>query len=1724
MSDNGPVVGIRVDLSDAEREIAQFLNSSSDGLRRIAALGQQAFASAGAAATPQLGIRQAAESVGIQRAQVSQALRAGEIGGEDAKAYRDFLNRTAASLRAQAAAIGENVDEELKLSTGLRRLREATGANTRATAQQADAARDDARATEAKTRQTRTRMSAEQRAANKQEQVEAEALGALRARVNVLRRTAGATGPDVSTLSEQDLTREKAQLEDIVRDQVAEAKKELERMRRAANARFRAANPGLAAEADTQRLDAVYDEEYEAYRERIQTSEAIARARRDLLNDEEDIAQLAGRERAQRLAAQGIIQRQTALAFQADPELRQDVVGGRVSEAAERALQEKQFQQQRRLTNEIEDTAEAKAISAVLARQEAVKMLENTELVEEEAQLKAQELILQRQQRRLLQQQIISQAKVAGLTEAEADELLSRAGLVSRRVPGGPGSGGPPTRWQRAQGALFGRDPESTQTLGQFFGQRALSTAAFAVTGSAFYLIQNQIREIIREATELQTEFRIIESVLEQTGQTGEEAFGRVREGILRVARETAVSATEVARSQRLLAGIFADPETLTPDYEAAAAASQAGFELQRITGLPTSEINDALSAIAVSFGRGGTEIEGFSDLVVGLGDQFGVTAAELTRFGAQMAASGSELGFTERQILTIGAALLQVTESGQGAAEQFGRVLPGIAENSQEIIRIFSDLGPEVTSQLAQSFGSGDLSGAFAVLLENFQNLSRPLRNEFASLIGGSRQAGNVLQLFGRGPAVLNSLDQDLEQFTGRAAERFDTTSESVQFAFDRLERAVEQFGIELFEAGLADALIEIADAASGLVGALSPLLDALGVFDGLPIKILATVAAFRTLSAIGATTGRVMSALQAQSAATAAAGVTHAAGPFTLAGPDPYAAQQSRLRAALTSRAFIGGAALVGGQALGSAGGGYAAVGGILSGAGLGAALGGPPGAAVGAVAGVFQLAQQVKQEADAARQTFIGELNALIEENKATGEATVQETYQSEIARLQRALEEEGRTTIERLASVQQESQKGLFGQVLKFTNPLGSHVLNSLADGAVNENEANLKTAYEEQYALYQRIIEGLATRGNDDAEVLLDLVEEYGAGSAEVNRALNGLLNNLRGGAYGRFAGQQLIEIEGDPAVVALENEAHQRALNFEEAMAAYELGVGSQVDVLNALTAQASIIQQQIEAASDNPALQAQLRIELLENLERRNQIIEDSINERFDFSDDLASIFLVNAGESAAQQLQSAEARLAALQGAGASSEAIREAAVGVIQAQRAVLDDRISSAEDVFEALRIAESGLAVDIDARVALIQEVAQTLIQQTGAKDVLSNLVKVLPAKLNLSVPSILDEMVDALIATGNAETAAVKMGLALLNEKKNALIRFSRFISVVNGKDSPVIRTIRFAIDAITQQMAGIRDVVNTLNQAYVPDTLKGDVPALRQQAAEQAAEDAKRAAEEAARAAEEARRAMIELQEARFTLLEAMVENDPVAVARIAQQRAAFAYQVAQTEAEQILAEAERIRADRQLQDALNDIINSQIELAMAYANAAGDSVQVAQLQLQQAITNLQQLQASGAGQADLNRAQAEIVNARAGVRDANLQDQQEFYQYLHDMGQITTGQLVSYLQSLLQIPDLTEDQIRDINLQIKRLRSELASDLQFNLPSDLNLPTLYEVRRLTQSSAAGLNYQAAQGVSNDNRIFEININGGDPQQVFDAVTAAVNAPPRSGNYAALY
>lgn len=229
-------------------------------------------------------------------------------------------------------------------------------------------------------------------------------------------------------------------------------------------------------------------------------------------------------------------------------------------------------------------------------------------------------------------------------------------------------------------------------------------------------------------------------------------------------------------------------------------------------------------------------------------------------------------------------------------------------------------------------------------------------------------------------------------------------------------------------------------------------------------------------------------------------------------------------------------------------------------------------------------------------------------------------------------------------------------------------------------------------------------------------------------------------------------------------------------------------------------------------------------------------------------------------------------------------------------------------------------------------------------------------------------------------------------------------------------------------------------------------------------------------------------RDAINDIFDSQFDLVDALVANDPVQAAQAGLARANAGIARARNAAERNRALAAKVNAERAFKDAINDVLNSQLELAIAIADVGGDTVQSARLALRLAVQKLKQLKDSGAGAAALNRAQADVISASGTVRDSILADRQGYYQFLFDMGQITQGQLIEYLQSLLAIPGLTKQQVQDIQLQIKQLRDELGQDFQFNLPANLALPTLYQVQRVDQTGNRA-------GVT-DNRQVTVNVN----------------------------
>lgn len=251
-------------------------------------------------------------------------------------------------------------------------------------------------------------------------------------------------------------------------------------------------------------------------------------------------------------------------------------------------------------------------------------------------------------------------------------------------------------------------------------------------------------------------------------------------------------------------------------------------------------------------------------------------------------------------------------------------------------------------------------------------------------------------------------------------------------------------------------------------------------------------------------------------------------------------------------------------------------------------------------------------------------------------------------------------------------------------------------------------------------------------------------------------------------------------------------------------------------------------------------------------------------------------------------------------------------------------------------------------------------------------------------------------------------------------------------------------------------------------------------------------------------------------IRKAQEDYLRAQIETDPVALAeqniRLADQDIADATD----QAARFTALAAKVRAERALKKAMEAIVNSQLDLLKAQASAGDDVVGVAEISLRQAQEKLRQAQETGDKSAIL-QAQAGVVAASADLNKTRINDEKSHEQFLLDTGKITNQEYLAFLVTLEKDPTLTKKQREDLEREIYSLRNKLGADFQFNLPTQLGLPTLYEARRSTQ----GNNFSASTGAGADNRQITINFqvnNSADYQTAYNDLLSAIQGPSRYG------
>lgn len=1240
---------------------------------------------------------------------------------------------------------------------------------------------------------------------------------------------------------------------------------------------------------------------------------------------------------------------------------------------------------------------------------------------------------------------------------------------------------------QRLQSGISGRrgvqrSPAEFQSGTQFFQSRFLTTAGFAASGALLYGGIAAVRELITEATELQQQMAILEAQYENAGAVGVDSFSQVREEIFRISRETGVMANEVADVTRQLAGAFADPSSGTPDFGRGLREAQTAFELAQVTKLPFQEITDSLTAAALAFPE--DDFRSIADTIIGLEQQFGVLSPDIIKFTADLAPLGAALGFTNEQLSALGAIAQQSSgRSGGVLAEQFGRILPELTSNAAGLIALFQqNTGTRgLVSQLGEELAQNDVPAVLRTLVEGYQQFSDAQRNSLASLLGGRREAASLFAVLERGDQVLRALDANADlSFTGSLDERFDNFRQTVTFAFQELQRSVEEFGLALFEAGIADALVNIAtsgrivaDVARELLEVFVSLDDAT---DGWLTRLLgigvAMYGASRAMRFLGRLSQDVTKAMALGRGAAAAGAAGQIPGQLALFGAS---------RAAPAA----------------------AAGGGLFSGSRFGAVRG--VGGVVGANAGLLAGAATIL--AVQLRDNLQEDLGSAYAQLKETALQSLREGADAdEIIRIAREFDDGinagGRAAL--FISGEGLPSDAVTDAAQAFLAPLFADQLNALAE-AINEGFSNvtlpsdsdivLPPGYEfedhggtgsnvytrgEEYDparirdLVRRLLED--PENNNTFDEVKSILDAAGA-DPEIQAMFTRLDEGFRASVREAMLASEAVERLGDV----------DRVQSLEEMRAAVEAGEGSLNDLQGALEQQLADLQLLLRTFESQGAGEEQI-IQILNQISGiRSELAGVAEQARFGIVDQLRKIS-GNAGiDSPELNIRIAEFRL----NLSEDPQDRYESALQIQQALREQFEARLGDAADAAERSRIIAEGFQQPPEVTRAL----AEGFVQDQSVQPYLERLA----ATLNLSLQTLSDQIVRA-VSEGRSLSEAVMQFRRGLAERA---ARFQRLVAELDAqnKTNPLLNASVRAREHAEQVANSTNSKNEEVNEALEQLDLLDDILSGAFESTVTPDVDAgsdKDAADDLAR----------RIADARLAVARARAGSDPVRLAQLAIEAGRVAQIYAEDKADELNALAQVIEGETQLRAALRDVQQSGLELAAAMYGAVGEDVNAARVQLNIARNNLSALRAERAGQAEINRAIQQVVAQEANLRQAVFQDSLGDIDYLLDLEKITIQQAIRMLEALMQIPGNTEEMVRDLERRIRSLRDELGRDFQFNLPSDI-APTFYEARRFNQTAGA---YQ-------DNRVISLQFNANnvvEAQAIFDQLVDELSRPTR--------
>jgi len=1279
-------------------------------------------------------------------------------------------------------------------------------------------------------------------------------------------------------------------------------------------------------------------------------------------------------------------------------------------------------------------------------------------------------------------------------------------------------------------------------TLGEFFGAGAANIARYAIPGAIGYGLLNGITGAIKEAEELERVFASVEAQFESSfGNDAKAKFTDFRSEILSIARDTGTAADELALIGLQLQGAFGQGSGVTIDGDSGTDLVtnqiRASAEISKVTGLSAAEITDSLTAISLGFD---TTFRKVGDVTLNLQDRFGVLAKQIIPFLGDIAPVAQDAGFSLEEFATIAAITQQKSgRSGTALAEAYGRVIPAINEARGKLAEL-SLTNPNLGADFVETVNTKSIKDVFFAVANNFEDMNQGSRDFVINLLGGRREAAAILAAFNDSARLQSEIAKTSNPTVdGTLAARYEKISKTLTESLARLREQLMQLGVTLFEGGLGDALKTIVNTLDLLAEGLSLAFSAFGKFNdvlsGIPAKILLVAGALKLLNPVlgGSAAGAGVNFGITAAIARITSGKTAAA----TAVPGGIAAATrpgSPVRGLTTATSTAAGAAAVSPKA------------------GFGATLALTAAATIAAYE--YEYFKGLKQEIDEQRDDYeklaVKELEKLLLADKDSNGnrikpfsggfgSDLKAFFKRGVAGLTGdAADADPRKLIEDEINRKRFKESGLLPQktqaldgpaavpsavgfgvsqdvlfeaaenakviadtrakVIANTNNLNekeaeklrkdldkAKKLASTVNPGQNKAKEKVKELEAKLYGSSSTLVSGFIGEGEGSEEREQLAADLTSSNDKVVTAALDELIRRsetdirfalflfqllgYENEGFTEFKARIAQEKAKSDALKDITTRGTEKAKSLAEIKDLFEQGDASIADYLEALTRQQAFVINQI---SDLKSVGGDASGYIKEEAELNKTISKLKSNSAKSTSDLLGEFNQISKGKGDTTDKSEVE-RLTKLIDSGALNP-----------------EDRLKAANEIISLLQGLDEATAVPPGVQKVLAERFFDPKNNETYAE-----FIKIYTLVFSQTAAGQLRDMVIA-VALGKETTANVNAFLdqQIANATAVAAIGADEIAAAGGGGAAA-----SGASAANLDRLKSIKGLIDLQLQSVA-----GKVPT--EAASSKAGKDPQDLADQIAQAKQD--------------YYKALIEGDPVKVAELAVQQADEDYARAKAgeegEADRWKAMASKVRALRQLDAAKYDVTSAQSEYASALAAFRGNTLEVARLAVDDAVRERdrvnQLFETDGAGEADKLKAEVGLIQAKASARDAQLASQKDDYQFLYDMGQITKQQFIQYLQTLKQIPELTTEQLRALDREIKQLQGELGQDLQFNLPTKFKLPTVYEVRRIEQTGSSQAGY-----VDNRNVTIQINVNDGSgQQQMLQVLTDVMGAPAR--------